>query len=400
MHIQRPTDGWLEALVAMPDGAYVKSVSDAGVLTAAHNAWTAAGRDPARLLTGYRHYDLYLPKGDWESLKAQWRAMFFRFVDRTYLEQHAAHVGAVEELNEYFTNDSIYNTGELPLYLNSARAAVAVWNGEFRGRVVHSPDGGEGTIRADCRLILGNGFVTHDIPREMVQLAVDEDCIVGYHAYTKWSSGQRWPDDWPNHSGHFDTLEQRYGLRPAWAFTECGPYLGTHEGWRHPGCLGGDATKLVDAMRLWLRDVAATAAYRENRIYGTGAWFTVGAGVDWDWYELRGPELLALAQMAAQEWAPGQEIAVTPEDLQKIKAEALSIVATCDKYLNPPLFRVRVLAGTLNVRAGPGVTFAPVGTVSAGQELGVYEVAASGWYRISADEQRWISGSPTYTTRI
>jgi uncharacterized protein YraI len=75
-------------------------------------------------------------------------------------------------------------------------------------------------------------------------------------------------------------------------------------------------------------------------------------------------------------------------------------VATCDKYLNPPLFRVRVLAGTLNVRAGPGVTFAPVGTVSAGQELGVYEVAASGWYRISADEQRWISGSPTYTTRI
>lgn len=65
-----------------------------------------------------------------------------------------------------------------------------------------------------------------------------------------------------------------------------------------------------------------------------------------------------------------------------------------------PLFQVRVIVDALNVRAGPAATFTDIGDVTAGQELDVWEVAANGWYRIHRTEQRWISGSTSYTTRL
>lgn len=304
MHFQNSIPDWPVALAACEPAAgatfLFKAVLNPDLLREAAERWTSLGRDPARLVTDYRHFDLYFPRGDWESLKAQWRSMFFRFVNRTYLEQHAPYVQRVEENNEYFTTEQALTAATFQPYLDSMRAACAVWNGEFRGRTVISPDGGWGAIRPDCRLVLANGFVTHTIPRSVYQLAVAEDAVIGYHAYTRWDSGQRAADDWPNHSGLWARLEAEYGVKPRYAFTECGPYAGTAEGWRHPVVLGaGDldtlTARLAAAMVAWWTDVAATPAYREGRIDG-GAWFTSGSGGSWPWYELETPQLVAIAR--------------------------------------------------------------------------------------------------------
>ena len=317
MHFQDSVPNWPDALVRMPDRHLFKAVANPGLITEAVRKWTEAGRDPRLLLTDYRHYDLYLPHGDWESVKAQWRAMFFRFVNRTYLEQHAANVKMVEENNEYFTTDSIQNPGELAAYLLSVRAAVAVWNGEFRGRVVHSPDGGVGTIPPDCRLVIANSFVANDIPREYFQLALSDDCVLAYHAYSKYENGERWPDDWPNHSGRWERMEQQFGLKPIWAFTETGPYFDSGAGWRDPKCLGNDENKLVVAMRQFYTDLAATAAYREGRLLGA-AWFTCVAS-GWRGYYLETPQLTLIADEARAMWRPGVlDPPAPPAPLQEI----------------------------------------------------------------------------------
>ena len=287
----------------MPDRHLFKAVANPGLITEAVKKWTAAGRDPRLLLTDYRHHDLYLPHGSWEEVKAQWRAMFFRFVNRTYLEQHAANVKMVEENNEYFTSNSIQNPAELSAYLLSVRAAVAIWNNEFRGRTVTSPDGGQGLIPADCRLVIANGFVANDIPREYFELALSDDCVLAYHAYSKYENGARWPDDWPNHSGRWERMEQQFGLKPIWAFTETGPYFDSGAGWRDPKCLGNDENKLVAAMRQFYTDLAGTAAYREGRLLGA-AWFTCVA-FGWRGYYLETPQLTRIADEAREIWHPG-----------------------------------------------------------------------------------------------
>lgn len=306
MHLQASTPQWTEALVLMPDYYLLKSVQNPGILMDGYDKWVAAGRDPAKLYLDYRHHDLYLPEGDWESLKAQWRAMFFRFVDRTYLERYAPFVNLVEEQNEYFTSQSVIDEG-LAKYINSARAAVAVWNGEFRGKRVTSPDGGVGTIRPDCRLILANGFVTHNIPREYYQLAIDSDNVIGYHNYTRWDNSKRASDDWYNHSGRWARMEQEYGIKPLYAFTECGPYNNAENGWKHSSVMNDNLALLESGLREVFLDMQYTAAYRENRVLGPGAFFTVGH-VGWEYYQLDTPDLKVLAAMLREVWKPGADV--------------------------------------------------------------------------------------------
>lgn len=80
--------------------------------------------------------------------------------------------------------------------------------------------------------------------------------------------------------------------------------------------------------------------------------------------------------------------------------ETLDMEFTKPDPIQTPLLRVRVLAGTLNIRSGPAATFADIGDVLAGQDLDVWEVAPNGWYRINLVEQMWISGNPLYTQRL
>lgn len=297
MHLQRAENNWISALLQMPDGALLKAVDDPGLLMDGKQKWAAAGRDPAKLITCYRYENLQLPLGDWESLKAQWREQFGRFIDRTYLDKYLPHIDLVEGTNETTDDDMTRNPARLAPSLESARAAVAVWNDEYRGKVVP----------AACRLVLCNGPVGNSIAREFFQLAVASDNVLGYHPYSRWVNKVRDDLDWIFHSGRWNQDEQSYALllgksvKPVWAFTECAPYGNHDNGWRDPGCLGSDVNLLVAAFRAWWRDLATTDAYAEGRILGPGAWFTSGQ-VHWESYQLQTDQLIPLARAAAEEW--------------------------------------------------------------------------------------------------
>lgn len=316
MHFQTTVPDWPNALLRMPDYTLVKSVGDPAILIDALNHWSGAGRDPKKLFLDYRHNDQdYLFSMDYEQMKEKWRANFFRFVDGTYLNNYAPYVKFIEEHNEY-TDNRMTTDPELRLpRLTSARAAVAVWNAEFRGRVVNSPDGSQGSIPSDARIVLNNGPIGNDIPKEWFQLAVAEDAVLAYHPYTLWikppnESPVRAANDWVDLSGRWETMEQRYGIKPTWMFTESGPFQSMWNGWRHPECLGGNIEYLIRAMREWILDVKQTNAYLEGRILGPGAWFTINKiDGDWTYYKLFTPELTQLANMITDEWAPG-----TPPD--------------------------------------------------------------------------------------
>jgi len=333
MHMQAGTPGWLNALAIMPPRVLVKAVNDPSICREAKQV-------KPDCYTCVRHADVdRAPSGfDYAQAKAWWRVQFFKFVDRTYLEQYAPYVNMVEEANEYTASSTWLNPAETETALNSARAAVAVWNGEFRGKQVRAPDGGIGLIPADCRLVLCNGPVSNTIHREYFRLAVEDDCIVGYHPYTRYFRGTRFENDWRDDSGRWHFMEQEYGLKPLHAGTECGPYINTENGWRHPDVLDGNVPALIQAFRNWLEDVRETPAYREGRLLGPGAWFTSG-NVGWPYYQLETPELLLLAELMRELWNPGETDmdAITKEKIRQHAQAILDLVADdWWKTKNPP----------------------------------------------------------------
>jgi hypothetical protein len=323
MHLQQSTPGWHEALLALPDGAVCKAF-DAGLLRDAKETWAAGGRDPARLITVFRHHDVYTaPEGTWADAVAHWRAMYPRSIDTTFYDRYAPFVDIVSESNEYTAWSTWTDPREATKATQNVAAAAYVWNTYYRGR---------NGIPADTRVALLASPVSNGWPRAITQIAVDTDNYLDYHAYELCVDGARVWDSWANHSGLWHRLEQEHGLKPLWLFGESGPYRDAVQGWRHPACLGGDEDKLVAVMTAWWADVATTPAYREGRIAGPGCWFTSG-NVGWPYYQLDAGQLLKLAQACRAVWTPGRDIPMTPEDLLKIKVEAQSIIAICDKYL-------------------------------------------------------------------
>lgn len=308
MHfVSPPPPGWPAILDVSPQRCFIKAIDDTGVLRDAKLKWVSLGRDPDTLVTDLRHYEFIYPferEYSWEELKAIWRINFWRIIDAHYLQEFAPYVDMLEELNEYYDTRMALDEDLLLPYLSSAQAAVMVWNGEFRGKTVHPPGGGEGHIPDRCRLIIGNSPVGNDIPRDFFKLAIDSGSVLGYHPYAKWEGRSRDPQDFRYHSGRWHYLEQAYGLKPVWAFTECGPYLDSGRGWRSGDCMGADLPLLVEGMRAWVQDVQATDAYREGRILGPGAMFTSG-GFGWEMYQYTSPELVEVYRMFAMEWQPG-----------------------------------------------------------------------------------------------
>ena len=420
MHFQTGVGGWTKAIPALPDNALVKSVSDAGLLREAVQAWLAAGRDREQLTTCYRHYDIAMPprEWDWEETKLWCEMMIRRYVDGTYLREYAGSIDLVQGPNETTSNSTWDDPADAAYHIRAEAAMASVWNNRFRGRTVQSVDGGEGFVPAHCRMTLLSGPVGNDIPVEIFRLALAEDSPVDYHAYEHVVNGVRDPGDWQYHSGRWAMLEEKYGLHPRWIFGECGPYADTDRGWRHPDVLGGDIHKLIQAMRAWYADVAATPAFRENRILGQGAWFTSGVDPRWRHYQYDAPDLVALANGIRDLWKANPMPVITgntPDELNQTIAKLSDMEVTrrgivhwAELQTKPPapapvpnpLFRVRVIINALNVRVAPGATFTDIGDVFFGQELDVWEVASNGWYRISQGEQRWISGSAIYTERL
>jgi hypothetical protein len=307
MHFQTSVSNWDQALLRMPDWVLVKSVNDGSLLVDAYQKWTAAGRDPSRLFLDYRHHDLdYTFSTNWDLMVAKWRMNFSRFIDGTYLEKYAPYIKLIEELNEYTDTRMVTDKELLAPRLASARAAVWVWNNEYRGRTL-TIDNKTGTIPDSARLVVCNSPVGNDIPIEFYELCRDEDAVLGVRTYTKWLDKQRDSGDFRWHSGRPFFNEQEYGIKVDYVLGETGPYNGsTLGGWRHSSCMGADRGLLIEGMRDWIRDMASTAAYQEGRILGPGAWFTSSTlGDQWGEYRLWDTELKPLADMCAVEWKPG-----------------------------------------------------------------------------------------------
>lgn len=355
MHLQAGTPGWLTALLQMPDGVLLKAVNDPSILAEAGQTWVQAGRDPSKLFTCFRHSDTdRAPAGStWEQAKAWWRGQFLRFVDQTYLERYAPFITLVEEANEYTASSTWQNAAETLTALRSMEAAVVVWNGEFRG---------QGSIRSDCRLVIGNGPVSNDLHVNYYKVAVDLDAVVGYHPYTRYFRGQRFEHDWRDDSGRWHFLEQAYGYCPDYAFTECGPYMNTENGWRHPDVLNANPVALVEAMWAWLREVQSTPAYRQGRVLGPGAWFTSGH-IGWQYYQLETSQLSDLAAMLHQEgWK-------MPTINEQIIAHAEAIIRLAKE--NSVLYRAR-LPALRRVRDKNGAPLSPDVLLPAGEIVSVY----------------------------
>jgi len=325
MHLQGGVPGWKNPLVKMPAGALVKSVSDPSILVEAVNAWINAGKAKADLWTDFRYHDFEYPNFDsnpsWDELIALWRRNFRKFVDATYLSNYAYFIRLVEELNEYTDSRMVkghpdYEPALLGPRLLSAQAAAWVWNNEYRGRLVQV-DGVSVVIPADCRLVLCNSPMGNDIPKEFFVLAVQEDCVLGVHPYTKWVNGQRDPGDWRWLGGRWYFNEQEYGIKPTYAFTECSPCDGsTSNGWRSGSVMGGSEALLVEGMRAWWSDIISTDAYKEGRILGPGAWFTSkipDKDEKWQYFLLWEQQLSLLADAAREIWvAPSPPVEPPP----------------------------------------------------------------------------------------
>lgn len=351
MHFQASTPNWHPALLAMPDGAVVKAF-DGGLLREAKQTWAAAGRDPARLITVLRHYDVFTaPEGSYAEALAHWRAMYARWADATFFDRYAPYVDIVSESNEYSAWSTWTDARETRKALYNVAAAAEVWNSDYRG---------QRGVSDDCRVALLASPVGNGWPREITQIAVDTDSYLDYHAYCYAPDGRRAADCWRNHSGLWHFIEHEHGLRPRWLFGESGPYRDAQMGWRHPLCLGGDVEKLVAVMSAWWRDVATTPAYREGRIAGPGCWFTSG-NVGWEWYQLDAGPLLRLAQACRPLWALGEYIEM---DAVKIAGWARQILAEATGNwweqwaagpLDPTLHRAKSVDASLPLYRSPAV---------------------------------------------
>lgn len=316
MHMQTSVDRWIEDLLKMPDYTLVKAVNDLGVLLDAYNKWVAAGRDPKKLYLDYRYHDYYYPDWDgrdntktYDEFKQIWRMNFSKVVDWTYYAKYAHVVKFMEELNEYTDTRMVTDKALLAPRIRSARAAVVVWNSEYRGK---------NGIPSDARLVVCNSPVGNDIPIEYFQLCRDEDAVLGVHTYTHWVNKQRDPLDFRYHSGRPFYNEQQYGIKVNYILSESGPYDGsTRGGWRVGNCMGGSIDLLKQGMIAWWTDLAATDAYKEGRIKGPGAWFTCNRVDDgkWKYYLLWHNELSVLAQECAKIWKPGTGVVVPPDPI-------------------------------------------------------------------------------------
>jgi hypothetical protein len=381
MHLQNSVQGWLSAVVALPDYACIKAF-DAGLLADARAAWGAAGRDQAKLYCILRHFTDHYPPFDgsysWQDHLAWWRAFWAGTFDGTYLSRYVDTVNAVETLNEHTDQRMVTDKALLAPHLLTEQAAVSVWQDTYRGKL----------LPAATQLILFNGPEGNSLPIEAFQLAHDSGERLGYHPYIATWQGQRITSEWPFVSGRWDADEQEYGIPVDWAFTETGPLAGA-DGWRATNCCAAEQTALVSVFREWVQLVRGTAAYRQGRIMGPGCWFTSGH-LGWETFQLDTPQLIAIAQMMAEEWRPPM---TDQAKLAQAIADANTVITDTTRLLSDlnalvevqPLYSAKALIDLAlrdkdgNPTTDPVLapTGAPAGVVKAGTIVPVYAVGVT-----------------------
>jgi hypothetical protein len=238
-----------------------------------------------------QHYDGNLDFNVWLDRARAW---FATHIDGTFKDQYAPFVDAVSWHNEIWANSQ--NANEVRERIIASEAAVFVWENEYRNQPEYQ----------DIQLVIGEAAIGNDMPREIALLAIQSGNIVGYHPYTKYVNKVRDPGDWQYLSGRWHYIEQVWGLKPTWAFTEAGPFEGVLDGWKSSKCLGGDRQLYIKAIYDWIQDMQQTPAYQEGRLRGFNL-FTSGGGDKWKLYEIdqTGGLMDELATMISLEWKPG-----------------------------------------------------------------------------------------------
>ena len=240
--------------------------------------------------------------GTYEENKQRARVFFSTFIDGTF-RQYADRVDFVEEFNEYLASS---HTGqELQDRLTWAKAVADVWKNEYRTQ----------SELAHIRLVLVNAPVGNDIANGFAQIAVQYDCVMGFHNYDHWINGVRDPGSWQYYAGRFVTLDNNFkaaGYTVDWMFTETGPFSSAIDGWKHPNVCGGDIEKYVDTVEWFIGKLKTTDAWATGRILGAH-WFTTNGGSQWKNFETSGNDLIRICQTIGAEWQ-GQGTPDPPPD--------------------------------------------------------------------------------------
>ena len=287
-HFQKSTPDWPEVIPGDPP-LCVKGIDCGDLLV-------RAKQENPNTFTILRHWGFHeVFGGTWDQNCQRARDFFATFIDGTFDTEFAPHVDAIEEFNEYLANSQ--TPEEVAERLLWAEAAAWVWKYEYRTQ----PD------YTHIKLVICNTAVGNIIDQGFAQIALEYDCLLGYHPYTLYENGDRWDGDFLNLSGLFATLEDALWpdyVKPTWVFTEAGPFRNAIDGWRHPGCLGGDVNAYVAAVRAWIEDVKGTPAYQEGRVIGFNLFNTGDPDGTWEWYETTINEMRPLAAMIRSEWQP------------------------------------------------------------------------------------------------
>lgn len=301
LHIQNPTNNWLEAVDRLPDGFLIKATSV---------QWLAEARaHKPRLHCNLRYVNDGLQDvnpDDTDAIREnRARDWFNRFIDGTFLNGSTAgipHYQAVDSIawwNEMYADSQ--TTVEKELLWRQERIAARVWLNEYR-------NGPEAAKLNHIRLAIGSAAVGNDNPWQTAQTAVLYDCIVDYHAYAFWHmvGGIPMPaaNNWADLSGRWERMDNEYkkrGYIVEWMFGESGPFESAVTGWKAPVCLNNSVSAYIAATKDFIDGCKSTAAYQNGRVLGF-VLFTTGGGSQWKDFETRQPELNQLADMVKQEW--------------------------------------------------------------------------------------------------
>jgi lysozyme len=284
-HLQRAVDNWTRALADLPAGTPIKAVDGVQMLD-------EAKRINPGVVTILRHwYDrLQLFEGDYDNRA---RAFLASFVDGTF-DRYAHNVDYIEGWNEYLANSQ--NAAEIAERVKWVEALCRVWGTEYRTQEKYK----------HIRLIVANAAIGNDIPIDMARTAYEWDAVLGYHPYMPMRNGVRLQDEGRWYSmrwQHMDAWYQTQGIFCDWMFTELGPlnyvvnddggvHLDGGGGWRHPDVCAGNVTQYIDAIGMYIDDIAAWNMKNNGRALGGVLFTTNGNGAEvWKLFETAQPEM-------------------------------------------------------------------------------------------------------------
>ncbi len=346
MHFQGDVENWKEAMSLLVAGFYIKVV-DRGDMARDAIAVNNGLKAVLRHWGPPQHHE-----GTWEEKKQRARDYFETFVDETFRNQYAQYIHAIQFYNEIWANSQ--GQTERDSWTMQDAAAAVVWNEEYRTQPEY----------AHIRLVLSSAAVGNDLPKAVAELAIAEDCWLAYHPYIavfkpgsntmsanmlgteipnrasfhdgddlSWyqvphdmdlsarnalvSTGGRSTGDWRYCSGRWHFMEQEWGLKPDWMFTEGGPCRDTTGnltldplgGWK---ALWSSDEGMLDMLDQWMDDVRQTPAFNEDRVGGIHL-FTTPGNSPWETFAFRQPELNRAAERLMSKWTPTDPPPPPPE---------------------------------------------------------------------------------------